>query len=241
MSMQEFLYHGGAAAVEGQITSPGPYTIDGHARCGLPNPRAGRYQGQHGGQTIPGILSYGPCSTEVIAIEEDVDGFFRTEVRATVENLKVLGDFPLSADRITMGLVSVYRRHWYDRGTPHARRVRVLPMDCSLGSLTVNGRPAGEWLPAPFRYSKDRCEAHLRGDDPDASIDDDIQKAIAGSGSRFVQIANFGRIYFGEWGIGTGASQHIHKLTMLRLALGSPVTGTVTVSTGQGDGSPTPP
>ena len=238
MPMKEFLYHGHAVAVEGQITEPISHVV-GHARCGLPDRKSGRYEAQHPGHAIPGILSYGLCHTEVKAMEEDAEGFFRTEVRAVVEDLRVLGDLPFSADRIAMGLVSVYRRHWHDRGTAHA--ARILPFECSFGNLTINGRPAAEWLPAPFHYSAGQREAYLRGDDPDPAMEDEIRKAIAGSESRFVRVPNFGRIFFGAWGTGSGESPHVHRLTMLQLRMGSPVKGTMFLSTGENDGEPPPP
>src|ERR1700683_3796287 len=153
MPIKGFLYHGRAIAAGGQITRPVSHMIEGHAHCALANRQVGHPSSQHPGYAIAGILSYGACQSEVHAMEEDSDGFFRTEVRSTVENLQVLGEFPLSADRISMGLVSVYRRHWFGRETPCAGFARVLPIDCSLGSLSVNGRAGNDWLPAPFRFS----------------------------------------------------------------------------------------
>jgi hypothetical protein len=242
MSIKGFLYHGQAVAAQGQITRPVADTIEGHAQCALPDQQAGRRSATHPGYAITGILSYGACQSEVHAMEEDSDGFFRTEVRSTVENFKVEGVFPLSADRISMGLVTVYRRHWYDRQSPHAEHVRVLPMDCSLGNLSVNGRTANEWLPAPFHYSAAQREAYLRGDDPDPVTQAAIQAAIAGSASRSVKIPNFGTIYFGEWTIAeTAASQQVPQLTMLRLAMGSPVGGAMSLASGEDGGMPDPP
>src|ERR1022692_2744418 len=157
MPMTEYLYHGQAVGFEADIWEPGPHKIDGHARCGVPDKKAGQYKAQQDHFEIPGVLSHGGCSSEVIALPEDKEGFFRTEVRATLNNLKVEGD-ALTADRITLGLVSVYRRHWYDNGKPHG---------CSIVNLRVKGAPVKDYLPGPFHYSTDRCEAYLRGDDPD--------------------------------------------------------------------------
>ena len=242
MPIKGFLYRGQAVAARGQITRPVSHTIEGHAHCALANGQAGHSSSQHPGHAIAGILSYGACRSEIKAMEEDADGFFCTEVRSTVENLKVVGEFPLSADRITMGLVSVYRRDWFERQTPHGGHARVLPIDCSLGNLTVNGRAASYWLPAPFHFGAAQREAYLRDDDPDPATEAAVQAALAGSASRFVHIPNFGRIYFGEWSTGgTAASQHVHRLTMLRLAMGSPVGGQMRFASGEGDGLPDPP
>jgi len=242
MTIKRFLYHGRAAAAHGEITRPVAHVIDGHAQSALAHDQAGHTSAQHPGHAIAGILSYGPCHSEITALEEDRDGFFRTEVRSTVENLRVLGESPLSADRISMGLVSVYRRGWFDRQLPHAERTRVLPIDCSFSNLSVGGRPASSWLPAPFHFGAAQREAYLRDDDPDSATEAAVQAAVDGSSSRFVHIPNFGRIYFGEWSTGeTAASQHIHRLTMLRLAMGSPVGGTLSLATGEGGGKPDPP
>ncbi len=242
MPIKGFLYHGQAVAAQGQITRPVSHTIEGHAQCALPDRKAGQPSATHPGTTIPGILSYGACRSEVNAMDEDSDGFFRTEVRSTVDNLQVMGEFPLSADRISMGLVSVYRRHWFDRETPYAGFARVLPIDCSLGSLSVNGRAGNDWLPAPFHYTAAQREAYLRDDDPDPAIHAAVQAAMADSTTRFVRIPNFGRIYFGEWSMaGSEVSQHVHQLTMLRLAMGSPVGGEMKFARAESDGMPDPP
>jgi len=242
MPIKGFLYRGQAVAARGQITRPVSHTIEGHAHCALANGQAGHSSSQHPGHAIAGILSYGACRSEIKAMEEDSDGFFRTEVRSTVENLKVEGPFLLSADHISMGLVTVYRRQWYERQTPHADHARVLPIDCSLGSLSVNGRAANEWLPAPFHYSAAQREAYLRDDDPDPVTEAAIQAAMAGSASRCVKIPNFGTIYFGEWSTArTAASQQVPQLTMLCLAMGSPVGGEMRIASGEDGGMPDPP
>ena len=242
MSIKGFLYHGQTVAAEGEITRPVSDTVEGHAHCRLPDRKAGTYKAQHAGYTITGILSYGACQSEINAMKEDSDGFFRTEIRSTIEDLKVTGEFPLSADCISIGLVSVYRRQWFERQTPYAGHARVLPIDCSLGNLSVEGRAANDWLPAPFHFSAAQREAYLRDDDPDPATEAAIQAAIDGSASRFVKIPNFGSIYFGEWSIaGSAASQHVHQMTMLRLAMGSPVGGHMNFARTEGDGMPDPP
>lgn len=237
MPMTEYLYHGQAVGFDADIWEPGPHKIDGHARCGVPDKKAGHYKAQQDPFEISGVLSHGGCSSEVIALPEDKEGFFRTEVRATLNNLKVEGD-ALTADRITLGLVSVYRRHWFDNGKPHARRVRVVPYGCSIVNLRVKGAPVKDYLPGPFHYSTDRCEAYLRGDDPDPTAEAEIRDAITSSPSRLLYVKNFGRIFFGEWTLLPSADWHpIHQIYMIRMALGSPQSGGSGGGGGQGDGS----
>src|SRR6202142_119274 len=91
MPMKEYLYHGQAVGFEADIWEPGPHKIDGHARCGVPDKKAGHYKAQQDPFEIPALLSHGGCTSEVIAQPEDKDGFFRTEVRATLNKLNVEG------------------------------------------------------------------------------------------------------------------------------------------------------
>jgi hypothetical protein len=223
--MNEYLYHGQAVGFEADIWEPGPHKIDGHARCGVPDKKAGHYSAQQAAFEIPGLLSHGGATSEVIAHPEDGEGFFRTEVSATLNNLNVEGG-ALTADQIKLGMVSVYRRQWFDNGKAHAKRVRVVPYGCSITNLLAKSVPYPDFLPAPFHYSNDRCEAYLRGDDPDPEVDAEIRKAITTSPSRFLYVKNFGRIFFGEWTLLPSDDWHpIHQIYMVRMALGSPQTG----------------
>jgi len=234
--MKEYLYHGQAVGFEADIWEPGPHKIDGHARCGVPDKKAGHYNAQQAPFEISGLLSHGGCTSEVIAHPEDNDGFFRTEVRATLNNLNVEGG-ALTADQITLGMVTMYRRQWFDNGKPHAKRVRVVSYGCSIVNLVVKGSPVKDYLPAPFHYSTDRCEAYLRGDDPDPAAEAEIRKAITDSPSRLLYVKNFGRIYFGEWTLLPSDDWHpIHQIYMVRMALGSPQSGNGGGPGGGGDG-----
>jgi hypothetical protein len=225
--------------VDANITDPGPYRLDGHGKCALPDGKAGHPTGNHSGFTMPGGLSHGACATEVNAMREDAQGFFRTEIRAAVENLRVDGKSILTVDRIVLGMVTVYRRDWYDQPGPHARRTRVLPLDCSFVNLTLNGAPLTAELPAPFHYPADRREAYLAADKPDPGIDAEVRQAIIDSPSRCVYIPNFGRIFFGEWTLLPNENWHpVHQIAMLRMAFSSPPSGGGTGGNGQGDGDP---
>jgi hypothetical protein len=234
--MTEFQYHGQAVGFEADIWEPGPHKIDGHARCGVPDKKTGHYAAQQDAFEIAGLLSHSGCTSEVNAMPEDKDGFFRTEVRATVNNLNIEGG-ALTADQITLGMVSMYRRQWFDNGKPHAKRVRVVPYGCSIVNMVVKGARYPDFLPAPFHYSTDRCESYLRGDDPDPTADAEIRDAITSSPSRLLYVKNFGRIYLGEWTLLPSADWHpIHQIYMVRLALGSPQTGGGGAGGGQTDG-----
>ncbi len=236
MPMKEFNYHGQAVGFEADIWEPGPYKIDGHARCGVPDKKSGHFTAQQDPFEIAGLISHGGCTSEVIAAPEDAEGFFRTEVRSTLNKLNVEGGI-LTCDRITLGLVSMYRRQWFDNGKPHATRVRVVPLGCSIENLVVKGIPVKDFLPAPFHYSADQCEAYLRGNDPDSTVDAAVRAAITGTPTRLLYVKNFGRIYFGEWTLLPSEEWHpIHQVYMLRLALGSPQTGSGGSGGGQVDG-----
>jgi hypothetical protein len=235
MPFDEFLYHGQAVGFDADIWEPGPHKVD-HARCGVPDKKPGHYTAQQAAFEIPGVISHGGCTSEVTAHPEDKDGFFRTEVHATLNGLNVEGG-ALTADKITLGMVSLYRRQWFDNGKPHAKRVRVAPYGCSIENLRVKGAPVKDYLPAPFHYSTDRCESYLRGDDPDAAVDAEFRDAITSSPSRLLYVKNLGRIYFGEWTLLPSEDWHpIHQIYMVRMALGSPQSGNGGGGGGQNDG-----
>ena len=238
MPMKDYLYHGHAFGVDADITDPGPHRLNGHARCALPDGKAGKYDGQHEGFQMPGGLSHGRCVTSVYAKDEDKEGYFRTEIRSTVDNLTVDGKHRLSVDRIELGMVSVYRRSWFDRPGFHGRRTRVLPIGCRIVNPTLDGKPFRIELPAPFHYSADRRETYLADDDPDAAIDAEIRQAILESPSRVTYVPNFGRIFFGEWTLVPAPNlQPVHQISMLRMAFSSPPSGSGTGGNGQGGGS----
>ena len=236
MPMKQYLYHGQAVGFNADIWEPGPHKVD-HAVSSVPDKKAGHYKAQQDSFEIPGVLSHGGCTSEVIAHPEDKEGFFRTEVHATLNGLNVEGG-ALTVDRIKLGLVSVYRRKWFGNRKPHAKRVRVLPYGCSIMNLKVKGQAVKDYLPAPFHYSTDRCETYLRGDDPDPKVEAELRKAITDSPTRLLYVKNFGRIYFGEWTLLPGDDWHpIHQIYMVRMALGSPQSGGTGGGGGQGDGT----
>jgi len=237
MPMKEYLYHGQAVGFQADIWEPGPYKVDGHARCGVPDQKPGSYSGAEGPFEIPNVISHAGCTSSVNAMQEDKEGYFRTEVFSTLNGLNVENG-ALTADEIKLGIVSVYRRDWFDSGKPHARRTRVVPYGCRITNLRIHGVPIPNFLPAPFQYSKERCDVYLRADDPDPTMDGEIRDAIATSSSRFMYVKNFGRIFLGEWTLLPNEHWHpIHQIYVMRLALGSPQQGGVTPPGGQNDGT----
>jgi hypothetical protein len=236
MPMQKFVYHGQVCGFDADIWEPGPHKVEGHARCAVRGEKSDRQTADAPAFEIPGLIKHGGCSTVVHAMPEDKDNFFRTEVTSTLKNLNVENGV-LTADEITLGIATVYGRHWFDNGKPHARRVRVAPYGCKIVNLRVHGVPIPNFLPAPFQFSKDRCDAYLHAPDPDAEMEAEIRDAIASSPSRFLYVKNFGRIFFGEWTLLPSEDWHpIHQISMVRMALGSPQTGGGTGSGGQGGG-----
>jgi len=234
MAMQ-YLYHAKAVGFEADIWEPGKHKID-HARCGLPDRNPGSYSAKQDPFEIPNLISHAGCTSSVKAMAEDSDGFFRTEIISTLNGLNIEKG-ALTADEITMGMVTMYRRHWSLSGKPYAKRVRVAPYGCKIVNLRFHGAPAENMLPAPFLYSKDQCEAYLRADAPDGDMETAIRQAITGTPNRFKYVKNLGRIYVGEWTLLPNEDWHpIHQITMLRMLLGSPQTGNGGGGGGQGDG-----
>jgi len=235
MGMGKFLYHGQAVGFSADIWEPGPHTVPGHASCGVHGEQAGNDQKEEGDFEIPDLVKHSGCKSSVSAKEVDA-GHFRTEVKSSLYGLNVEKGV-LTADEITLGIVSVYRSTWWDNGRLDARRVRVVPYGCKIVNLRFHGVPVPNFLPAPFQYSKDRCDDYLENDKPDATVEAEIRDAITNSASRFMYVKNFGRIFLGEWTLLPGDNwRPTHQITMLRMALGSPQTGSGSGGSGQGGG-----
>jgi hypothetical protein len=238
MPLGKFLYHGQAVGFQADIWEPGPHKVDGHARCGWHDTKSGTDTAEQGAFAISNLISHAGCNSTVQSKDPDGEGYYRTEVTSTLKGLNVENG-ALTVDEITLGLVSMYKADWFDSGTPHARRVRVVPYGCKIVNLRINGAPYPNFLPAPFQYSKDRCETYLRAANPDPGMEADICQAITDSPNRFIYVKNFGRIFLGEWTLLPGESwQPIHQITMLRMALGSPQTGGGSSGGGQNGGGP---
>jgi len=242
MPMERYLYHGEAVGFDADIWEPGPYKVDGHARCGVVNRAPGKWSAQQDKyDDIPAVISHGGCSSVVSALDEDSDGFFRTEIKTTLNDLKVEGD-ALTATRIVMGMVTMYKREWYERSGPKEAFARVIPYGCEFEGLAMKGKPVDDPLAPPFHYSTDQCEAYLRGATRDPKMDAEIRQAIADSGKRFKYVKNFGRIFFGEWTVLPDENWYpTHRISMIRLAMGSPQSGGGSGGGSSGGGGSDPP
>ncbi len=237
MPMKKYLYHGQAFGVDADITDPGPYKLDHHAKCALTDGQPGNPTGSHTGFDMPGGLSHGACSTSIQADPIDDQGFIRTVVRSTVENLTVDGLSKLKIDSVNLGIISVYRKKWFDMPVPHAKRTRVLPLECSLVNPTLNGEPLDLTLPAPFHYSEEQRKAYLEADVPDPRIDAEVRQTIIDSPNRSIYIPHFGRIFFGEWTLLPNETWNpIHQIHMVRMVFSTPPAGGGAGGGGQGGG-----
>jgi len=216
-----YVYHGTAHGLNGRIMKPSHIPMVNHGGCGGSNlqPSAQPHTVTHPAFSVPGVLSHGGCTCSVHA-QPEKGGIFRTEVQAEIKDLHLEGDVSFSAGRIKLGMVSVYNAKW----SPGDQRARVLPMECVFENVMMNGMPMFPSMPAPFNYSADQREAYLAGKDPDQRMDQQVRETIASSPSRSYYIPNFGRIYFCEWTVAPGDTWHlVHQISMVRLAMGSPI------------------
>jgi hypothetical protein len=234
-----YTFHGTAFGLNGRIMKPNPAPMQNHGGCGGTNLDPNKeYTGSYAPFSVPGVLSHDGCTCSVKTIVDKGKTYFRTEVRAEIVNLQTQGDIPFSVGRIKLGMVSVYRPAW----DPNYRRVRVLPMECAFENVMMGNMPSWPALPGPFNYSAKARESYLNDQAPDSGIDQEVRDTIASSASRSYYIPNFGRIFFCEWTVMPGDGWHwVHQISMVRLAMGSPIALDGSGGGGTTNGSPTGP
>jgi len=239
-----YTYHARAIGFDGKITEPEQVDISNHGLrewVDKTDPGSDPKNGNYDPFSGCSILKHGGGTTSVVAHPED-GGFFRTEITSDLLNLNV-EDGAFTVGKIHLGMVTMYKRGWYDSGQPWARRARVLPVGCTIENAKIMGVPVdiSQVLPAPFFYSAAQCEDYFRTDQPDAKIENDIRATIAASNATYIRVKNFGRIYFGAWNVILGSNfQSVHRISMVRLALGSPGGGDGTGGGGEGNGTGIP-
>lgn len=231
--MSRFLFHASAFAVSGHITRPLDQFLDAKASSVLPT-IGGRVSGSTGPFRLNDptsgrlILSYDSADTSAVG-EATPTGGVQTTVTSVIRNVNVLD--VLKADEVDFGLVLTYS------GGPNS----VVDAGSSrFVNLTINGAPFD--VAIDYAMAKEASDynafkaAHPELKESHGQIlyslarNPALQFGTEDFG--FLDVPDFGRIYFAEW----IASPDTQDLTMLRLQLGSPVGGAVAMGGGNGDG-----
>jgi len=232
--LSRFLFNAQSLAVHGRITKPLEHDIQTGTGCVLP-PSGGNVSATHPPFILKDpatgalILSFDSAETSVQA-GPDAGGTMTTTVKSSIFGLNV--EDVLKAREIVLEFVVT------SRDKPH--RTTFNAGGCRFTDLTISGQPfvvkVNATLSAEasdyqnFRKKHQFPEVdgktwHSLAENPDLKDDDD--------GFGCLYVPGFGRIYFAEW----IAAPFTQSLSMLRLELGSPVTGKVVVGTGSGNGS----
>jgi hypothetical protein len=232
--MPRFLYNANSLAIGGQITRPFDEHVDLPASCVLPV-TGGKISGTSGPYRLNDkttgdlVLAFDSAETYAEGGQEQ-SGDCSSLITASVKGLNVRDR--LKADEVFFQLKIGHslqnRRNTFD--TTGSRFV----------NLTIDGKPF------PVDLDHDRCRqasdyntfksacglresagklVHTLAKHPELKDDDET--------AGWHHVPDFGRIYFAEW----TAAEHSQSLTMMRIELGSPVGGKLSVGGGSGNGS----
>jgi hypothetical protein len=186
------------------------------------------------------ILSIAKIETTVTGEPHTTPGCHKTETTVTIDGLNVRDI--LTADRI-VGRMSA--RHFMDGG-----EACITFEGSEIVNLRIGGDPVDIQYDHPVRSEWDTFtkakgghrERHPKRSDPGHTLPWTIVSKLAAPAGTTVDghclyIPDFGTIYLGEVIIKDGH----RRITMMRLALGSPVDADLNISDGDGNGQPINP
>jgi hypothetical protein len=244
---KRFLYHAHAAGLAGQITLPFNDLIEVQAASALP--QTGGYSSSRVENfAYKNILSFQSATTQATGSFNPEEKAYNTLVTATIEKLNILDQ--VTADRVVAHLTS---KHPESGGQPS-----IIPLGSSFVNLQIAGCPVDVHLDfATFVESDtyDRiCERLERDKDlrdrlllgqenlsvppPHGALLCSLVREIRPHCPELkpngcaVSVPQFGTVYLAEFTV----QPYARTLTMLRIELGCPVCGHLTVSVVSGNG-----
>lgn len=247
----QFFYHASALALGGRVTRPYCEVIEPQAAAVLPP------VGGHGHARVENfrhrdVVSIRSASATVSGspASEEAGTVFNTLATVTIEGLDVAG--VVTADRIVARLVSEHDGS--SRDLPihptgsYFENLRVAGVEIrprphgvlfEAGTLQALGARGGEAKGGPV----DLCGRTLAAPKaPEAILTSLFERPAAlppgceAAGAWGIAIAGFGRVYAGELSIARGE----RRLTMLRIEMGSPVRGVLSLGYVGGNGTTHP-
>jgi hypothetical protein len=228
--MQKYLFKGSAVALRGRVRKPYYQELGEHAAVSTYAGAAGLSQASSRGFALGTDFQYDAAHSEVSTHERD--GVYRTSVRSTITNLRVLNGW-LTAEKIVCGLESVYLASMY----PQRLYSRILPADCRFEKLRVGERDLHPELPPAFHLTEQEREEFLLG----KVREEDEKKYYPGFFSPPFHDPEYGTLYFAEWSWVHPGERCAQHLTMLRMALGSNTGSDSDAASGTIDGKGYPP
>lgn len=254
--MPRFLYHGEASAANGILTGPTPEVIDVQAASSLPiiggtaksHVRSFSHNGSGGN-----VLAFAHGYTQALGYFVEKDRAWNTIVTATVEDLNILD--VITAKKVVARLSS---EHPIDGGKPSIRAIGSTFDDLRIAGTKIEVDLATDHLDKYAEHGN-LLEAYHGKDGAFRELFDRLRRPEFGAphetpeliGCTLVKgiechsdqikfedgvivIPNFGRLHLAELII----KPYERSLTMIRVELGSPPSGSVTVASGRTNGSP---
>jgi len=227
---RRFFYHAFGVGLGGRITRPCCELIEAQAATALPS--VGGYASSHvDGYRFRDIVSVRSARSFAVGSQAE-DGSFNTSITVTVEGLNILG--VITAESITARLAS---RH--PKGIDE-------PVITAIGSEFRNLRIAGDLIDVQIDHDlffQERNHASFK--DAGARLvpkENWLESASKGMVmtslvKRYsIPVPSVGTVFLGE----ILASGYARRLTMVRVAMGSPVAGDLEVASGEDNGSTYP-
>ncbi len=236
MTPTTFLYNAHACALGGFFTRPFAEAIDSVASASLPV-TGGSGKESVTGYTYKDLITIGKAHTELTASQSSGDGSYNTTITTTVEGFTFTD--VIKAKRIVANITS------HHPGNDDETNVST---DGSLiEDLTIAGEPVilsvdPDIVKCPsfasFKAKKGNGLAIGKSGIARCSIYANIKHSLVQQieGQQVIVVPNFGKVYLGE--VYMKHSQR--RLTMMRLQLGSPQAGSVSICGGDGNGTTFP-
>jgi len=227
---RRFFYHAFGVGVGGRITRPCCEVIEAQAATALPS--VGGYGSSHVDSfRFKDIVSVRSARAYVVGSRDDDNRSLNTSVTVTVEGLNILD--VITADVITARLAS---RHSTGDDEPVITAVgsefRNLRIGGELVNVQINCKPLFEERP----YSAFKDESKQKRAEP-WLVSKDGQRML---GSIFtpheIDVPSVGKVFLGEILL----LPYSRRLTMVRVALGSPVDGDAELASGEINGTTYP-
>lgn len=237
-----FHFHAEGHAVSGQFTRPVPVVLETQASTSLPT-IGGHARARVENFCLHHYISFAAGHSHVSGSWQN-EKVATTHSIATVEHLKVLQ--VLTADRVVARLTSEHRH-----GDPEGHII-------ALGSTFDNLRISGYEVKVTLRHDlllKNKKFSDLHKQVASEKKSRTMSRAVSGVAlcslvekittdlpgatveGHSLTVPQFGKVFFAE----IFAEEGTRTLTMMRLQLGSPDQGTVTVSESRTNGRPSPP
>jgi hypothetical protein len=237
-----FHFHGEGNALSGEFRHPAWCPLPAQASASLPT--IGGFASAHSENFhFQDFVSFRSAHTHISGKRRD-DDTFATHATTTIEGLNILG--VVKADLIVSRLTSVHR--------PKELEGHIIAEDSRFEGLRING----EEVKVALRHNllvacktfadltkniasdnKSGKIASVQGGIARCSLVEKIETKLKGVDPKrhLIEVPNFGKVFLAE----VFAEPGTRTLTMIRLELGSPHVGDMTVAESRTNGQPSPP